>query len=768
MKCFNYLAAVKKIAVVSMSVLIAAGTFSVLVPTTDVRAEGLKIADVFEDVNLQVCIKEQSDKNNDGYLSQEDINTTWKIDIEGKDVSSLSGLEIFTELVSLNCRHTKITEIDTSLYPKLEFLDCSGNDLKTLSVMKLTELTYLRCNDNEFETLNLSQNKKMEKLVCTGGKLKNINLGKSTSFKEIDISNNAIEDLDLEKLVNLERINASKNKISFLDTSYNSKLIQLYVSNNNLIGLDTSSNTKLRYLACNDNDIAKLDLRSNADLWSLECNNCKLTTLDVSQNSNIYEIQCNDNQMQELKLGSLSKLGILHCNNNKLTSLDLTGITEINTLKCAGNMLTSLDVSNQADLQTLDCDFNKNLSKLDVTHNAKLFVLSCEDCSLSEINVGNCPKLNSLTVQENSIQKLDISNNPELVLLYCNDNALTELDISKNTKLQNLYCYNNNIKSINIIGIPKLLEAFGAYSKNEEGHIYYYQIDPEESNYEWYRFKCDKDVEIISNTAPAKPSNPSGSSEPSGTTVVSSSGTFEDFVERLYVVALGRVSEEEGKAHWCKVVGNGSYSGADCARFFLTSPEFNGRNLNNEEYLKVLYKTFFDRDAANDPDGFNFWLGKIDEWGRGRVLEGFIDSTEWCNICASYGVKSGAMTAKATKASANATAFATRLYTECLGREPEEGGLNFWSLSLTNQERTGTQAAKEFFYSEEFISKGLSDDDYVTRLYKTFMGREPEADGKAHWLNQLNSGAMNRDRVFDFFSTCEEFTGICNQYAISR
>ena len=244
--------------------------------------------------------------------------------------------------------------------------------------------------------------------------------------------------------------------------------------------------------------------------------------------------------------------------------------------------------------------------------------------------------------------------------------------------------------------------------------------------------------------------------------------TFEDFVERLYVVALGRASEPDDKAHWCKVVGNGSYSGADCARFFLTSPEFNGRNLNDEEYLKVLYKTFFDRDAAEDPEGFNFWLGKINEWGRGRVLEGFIDSTEWCDICATYGVRSGAMTAKATKASKNATAFATRLYTECLGREPEEGGLNFWSLSLTNQERTGTQAAKEFFYSEEFISKGLNDNDYVVRLYKTFMGREPDDAGKAHWINQLSSGAMNRDQVFDFFSTCEEFTDICNSYAIAR
>ena len=281
-----------------------------------------------------------------------------------------------------------------------------------------------------------------------------------------------------------------------------------------------------------------------------------------------------------------------------------------------------------------------------------------------------------------------------------------------------------------------------------------------------YSLNNDWNVEFTEDKVQPAPETPSDPVTP--VTPSTTGGTFEDFVERLYVVALGRASEPDGKAHWCKVVGNGSYSGADCARFFLTSPEFKGRNLNNEEFLKVLYKTFFDRDAAADPDGFNFWLSKIDEWGRERVIEGFIDSTEWCNICASYGVRSGAMTAKATIASKNATAFATRLYTECLGRDPEEGGLKYWSLSLTNQERTGTPAAKEFFYSEEFIGKGLNDNDYVTRFYKTFMGREPDDAGKAHWLNQLSSGSMNRDQVFDFFSTCEEFTDICNQYAIAR
>ena len=169
---------------------------------------------------------------------------------------------------------------------------------------------------------------------------------------------------------------------------------------------------------------------------------------------------------------------------------------------------------------------------------------------------------------------------------------------------------------------------------------------------------------------------------------------------------------------------------------------------------------------TND-EGRAFWIKKINESSKEAVIEGFINSEEWCNICATYGVKSGAKWAKATIASKNATAFATRLYTECLGREPEEGGLKYWSLSLTNLERTGTQAAKEFFYSEEFLGKRLNNEDYVMRLYGTFMGRTPEEEGKAYWINFLNNGG-SRDEVFNFFASCPEFTEICTKYAIDR
>ncbi|MBO7448821.1 MAG: DUF4214 domain-containing protein [Clostridiales bacterium] len=244
-------------------------------------------------------------------------------------------------------------------------------------------------------------------------------------------------------------------------------------------------------------------------------------------------------------------------------------------------------------------------------------------------------------------------------------------------------------------------------------------------------------------------------------------GGFEDFVERLYVVALNRPSEKEGKDYWCELVGNGTLTGADCARFFLTSSEFKGRNLSDEDFLKVLYKTFFDRDAANDPDGFNFWMNSLKSVGKDTVVEGFINSPEWCDICATYGVKSGAPTAKATKASKNAIAFATRLYTECLGREPEEGGLKYWSLGLTNLELTGSQAAHEFFYSKEFNDHNFDNKELITRMYKTFMGREPDTDGLNYWLSNMNNG-MTKDQVFNSFVQSQEFTEICAAYAIDR
>ncbi len=248
---------------------------------------------------------------------------------------------------------------------------------------------------------------------------------------------------------------------------------------------------------------------------------------------------------------------------------------------------------------------------------------------------------------------------------------------------------------------------------------------------------------------------------------ISEDNNFEGFVERLYEVALGRASEEEGKAFWAEHVKNCDLTGADCAREFLNSDEFNSRNLTNEEFLAVLYKVFFDRDSKDDPNGSAYWLDVLKTESRYAVINGFIDSTEWCNVCASYGVRSGATTAKATEPSKNTVEFVKRLYTICLGRDSDSEGLNYWSLGLTNQEFTGTQAVREFIYSREFQDKGYGNEEYITKLYEAFMDREPDNEGLSYW-NGLLEGGTSRDEVFDSFAGSDEFTDICNSYAINR
>lgn len=111
--------------------------------------------------------------------------------------------------------------------------------------------------------------------------------------------------------------------------------------------------------------------------------------------------------------------------------------------------------------------------------------------------------------------------------------------------------------------------------------------------------------------------------------------------------------------------------------------------------------------------------------------------------------------------------FATRLYTTCLGREPDPHGLTDWSMQLANMQISGSACAHGFFFSPEFIEGNYSNDEYVTRLYHTFMNREPDPAGFADWVGQLNNGA-SRESVFQGFAGSQEWASICAEYGILK
>lgn len=234
------------------------------------------------------------------------------------------------------------------------------------------------------------------------------------------------------------------------------------------------------------------------------------------------------------------------------------------------------------------------------------------------------------------------------------------------------------------------------------------------------------------------------------------------FVERIYIYVLDREQEAEGAAFWSEELYSFRRTGAEVAQGFIFSDEFAARNTSDEEFVTILYKTFFGRDPEDE--GMAFWLSQLSSGTMDRVTvaNGFIYSQEWADTCASYGIRSGGdLKPSGVIAPTDLTyAFVERMYTTCLGRGYDEEGRQYWASVLANFETTGEIVGASFFLSDEMTSYSLSDEEFLNRLYLTFMDRESDAEGAAYWLGIMSSGTPRSDVVFGF-TRSPEFTEKC-------
>ncbi len=110
-------------------------------------------------------------------------------------------------------------------------------------------------------------------------------------------------------------------------------------------------------------------------------------------------------------------------------------------------------------------------------------------------------------------------------------------------------------------------------------------------------------------------------------------------------------------------------------------------------------------------------------------------------------------------------AFVTRLYQQCLEREPDSSGLDHWVNSLLEGRHSGEAVARGFFLSVEFENRNLSDGVFVTILYRALFDREPDQAGYDNWVGELAAG-KSREWVLSKFSRSVEFVTLCRRYGI--
>lgn len=110
-----------------------------------------------------------------------------------------------------------------------------------------------------------------------------------------------------------------------------------------------------------------------------------------------------------------------------------------------------------------------------------------------------------------------------------------------------------------------------------------------------------------------------------------------NFTARMYTKALGRVYEVEGINYWTGRYVSGEITADEIACGFINSQEFKNKNYSDEQFVEILYRTFFDREY--DAAGKANWLKLLSSGGsRDDVLNGFLGSEEFGKLKAGFGV----------------------------------------------------------------------------------------------------------------------------------
>ena len=497
-----------------------------------VRDDGSSVSiipEVFPDDVFRENVVRQYDYNSDGKLSGPEFAASCYMSCYGMNIENITGIEKFTNLMSLNFGNNSLTSVDLSKNTKIRYIYLySSTGIKSLNLSGCNDLEYLDCSYcTNLKSLDVSNKTKLRSLYCYNSAIGTLNVSGCTSLNDLYCESNELKTLDVKTCKKLREFDCSYNNLKSLDVSGLEHLVELYCYDNRITTLNCGGCTQLDLVEADYNHIQNADFSKCKYLRYLEIDGNQLETLDLSSCKNLTYLDCYSNNLTSLDISGCPRLYYVSAKLNDLTDLDVSGCPILSEVydetnwdssdkyyysyiqgydaylkidldvkvKKAAETYIDINETNFPDAafrsyllssgydQDSDGKFSKKeilmikdidipsagITKLDgIEFFTELEYLGCSSNSLTNLDVSKNTKLQVLSCAENQIASLDLSNNSYLVRLYCMYNKLTSLDISNNEDLTSLGCHGNNIKELDLSDNPKLAAVYkNPFATNE-------------------------------------------------------------------------------------------------------------------------------------------------------------------------------------------------------------------------------------------------------------------------------------------------------------
>lgn len=440
--------------------------------TQEADSEYISETVTFADPNFKSFILSAYDNDSDGAISREEALAIKSLVISNKSISSLSGIEYFTNLEILDCSgNAPLASIDLSKNTALRTLNCSGNtSLASLNLSKNVVLETLDCSNTKVVSLNLSSNIALESVKCgSNSALQSLILGKQDNLKTVVCSSTGISSLDLSKCPSLRSLDCSSTKLSEIDLGSNYDLgtvnlnscawtlIDLgsipYVKELNIGYLQSSAGLTVKGEA-----LTSIQITGSGISDYIDCRSCpnlvKYSYLYYGISSNppihnlsglkklkdLYVCQPADTQVLLNETGSLESVEIDLRSSYTLQELDLTGNPHIKTFVLETDTVSgNFDISGLDELETLTVSSAVTLPQLT---SKVLKTMELSKCLNESLDFSLLSSLQSLTLSYfANLTTLKLPSSSVLSKIGLSDmDALSSLDLSRQTELSEFSC----------------------------------------------------------------------------------------------------------------------------------------------------------------------------------------------------------------------------------------------------------------------------------------------------------------------------------------
>ena len=206
-----------------------------------------------------------------------------------------------------------------------------------------------------------------------------------------------------------------------------------------------------------------------------------------------------------------------------------------------------------------------------------------------------------------------------------------------------------------------------------------------------------------------------------------------EFVSQVYRDFLNREPDASGLIYWVDQLETGMLDSAELVEQYMLSAEF-GQTIAP---VTRLYFAYFNR--IPDFTGLMYW---IDSYKQGTPLISISDAF------------AGSAEFTATYGSLSNSDFVTLVYQNVLGRDPDQGGLDYWTGLLDSSTQTRGQVMVGFSESDEYQTL-MANQIYVTMTYIGLLRRSPDQGGFDYWVGIIDQGATGLSLIDSFLYSTE-------------